>query len=163
MQLILWRHAEAEDGDNDLQRALTAKGRQQAKASAAWLKNHLPPYYALWASEAVRSQQTAACLSPPSQIVPLLNPLTQAAQLPPLLQRHYLLHADATVVWVGHQPWIGQLCAWLLNGQWPADGSGYWSVKKSAFWWFELAFDAQGHPAAKLKTALCPSLLRKSS
>ena len=30
MNLILWRHAEAEDGVPDLERGLTDKGRQQA-------------------------------------------------------------------------------------------------------------------------------------
>jgi phosphohistidine phosphatase len=31
MELILWRHAEAEDGYPDEERALTAKGQEQAK------------------------------------------------------------------------------------------------------------------------------------
>ena len=30
MDLILWRHADAEDGADDLARQLTAKGRKQA-------------------------------------------------------------------------------------------------------------------------------------
>ena len=33
MNLILWRHAEAEDGSNDLARALTSKGQRQAAGS----------------------------------------------------------------------------------------------------------------------------------
>ena len=37
MNLILWRHAEAEDGADDLQRALTGKGRRQAARMAQWL------------------------------------------------------------------------------------------------------------------------------
>ena len=32
MDLILWRHADAEDGADDLARRLTAKGHQQAAA-----------------------------------------------------------------------------------------------------------------------------------
>ena len=40
MDLILWRHAEAEvaaPGQDDLQRALTPKGERQARRMAAWL------------------------------------------------------------------------------------------------------------------------------
>ncbi len=40
MDLILWRHAEAEKanpGSDDLTRALTAKGEKQATRMAAWL------------------------------------------------------------------------------------------------------------------------------
>lgn len=37
MDLILWRHAEAEDGSNDLARTLTRKGQQQTGQMAAWL------------------------------------------------------------------------------------------------------------------------------
>lgn len=42
MELILWRHAEAEDGYPDHERALTEKGHEQAKKMAAWLKPRLP-------------------------------------------------------------------------------------------------------------------------
>ena len=44
MQLILWRHAEAEDanGKDDLDRALTKKGHLQAERMAKWLRSRLP-------------------------------------------------------------------------------------------------------------------------
>ena len=155
MDLILWRHAEAEDGHDDLARQLTTKGQQQACSSGAWLAAQLPPHYRVWASVAARSQQTAAHLPPDFEIIPALNPDAQAPALADLLRR---LAPDATLVWVGHQPWIGQLCAWLLNG----DGrpAAYWSVKKSGFWWFELWFDAEGQVQAKLKAVLTPAVLK---
>ena len=37
MNLLLWRHAEAQDGDPDLARELTARGRKQAEKMAHWL------------------------------------------------------------------------------------------------------------------------------
>ena len=40
MDLIFWRHAEAEnrrEGQDDLERALTHKGERQAQRMAAWL------------------------------------------------------------------------------------------------------------------------------
>ena len=48
MELILWRHAEAEDGVPDGERALTKKGRKQARAVAAWLKPHSPGKHGSW-------------------------------------------------------------------------------------------------------------------
>ena len=40
LDLIMWRHAEAEDereGQDDLQRALTSRGEKQAARMAVWL------------------------------------------------------------------------------------------------------------------------------
>ena len=62
MDLILWRHAEAEDGVPDGERALTKKGRKQAAALAAWLNERLPKRPRILVSPAVRAQQTAAAL-----------------------------------------------------------------------------------------------------
>lgn len=152
MHLILWRHAEAEPGLDDLARPLTAKGHKQAQRSAAWLRAHLPPDYRLWVSEALRSRETAAYLRHAARLQPLINPEANPHRIARLLQAE---HPESTLVLVGHQPWIGQLCAWLLNDAWQAHG--YWSVKKSAFWWFEVYFDATGHPQAKLKGALPPA------
>ncbi|MBV8047353.1 MAG: histidine phosphatase family protein, partial [Paludibacterium sp.] len=63
MDVILWRHADAEEGSDDLSRALTRKGQQQGRSMAAWLSQRLPDDYVVLASEAKRSQQTAAFLS----------------------------------------------------------------------------------------------------
>ncbi|MEK7844656.1 MAG: histidine phosphatase family protein, partial [Pseudomonadota bacterium] len=42
MELILWRHAEAEEGIPDAERKLTEKGLGQAKRMSDWLKSKLP-------------------------------------------------------------------------------------------------------------------------
>ena len=42
MELLLWRHAEAEDGFPDADRRLTPRGEQQAQRMAAWIKAHAP-------------------------------------------------------------------------------------------------------------------------
>src|SRR5437762_13820481 len=62
MELILWRHADAEDGKPDLERKLTPKGEKQAKRAAKWLIEHLPKQFSVVASPAVRAQHTAAAL-----------------------------------------------------------------------------------------------------
>ena len=62
MELILWRHAEAEDGIPDSARELTDKGRKQADLVAAWLKPRLPKNTRIIVSPTQRTQQTASAL-----------------------------------------------------------------------------------------------------
>src|SRR5674476_1390644 len=62
MDLILWRHAEAEDGTPDHARELTAKGIKQAGKVAAFLHQHLPQDHRILVSPATRTQQTVAAL-----------------------------------------------------------------------------------------------------
>ena len=59
------------------------------------------------------------------------------------------------LVIVGHQPWIGSLCAFLLNQNWL--GNSYWSVKKSAFWWFECRAIGSEYAVSKLRLVLAPA------
>lgn len=65
MDLLLWRHAEAEDGYPDLKRKLTARGEKQAQQMAEWLKKHAPKNLRNVASPATRCQQTAQALGLP--------------------------------------------------------------------------------------------------
>ena len=62
MDLILWRHAEAEDAarGGDLARALTARGRAQAERMAEWLAPRLADDALILVSPAKRCQQTVA-------------------------------------------------------------------------------------------------------
>ena len=62
MDLILWRHAEAEPGEPDLGRRLTSKGLKQAERMGEWLDRHLPDGTRIIASPADRAQQTALAL-----------------------------------------------------------------------------------------------------
>ncbi|MDO5356535.1 MAG: histidine phosphatase family protein [Conchiformibius sp.] len=145
MDIILLRHAHAEAGSDDLARRLTAKGRKQAAAAAGFLQTRLPAHARVWASQAVRSRQTAACLHPYYRILPALNPDIDPRSLPPLLAA---LPDHSCTVLVGHQPWLGQLCAFLLTQSW--DGYTNWAVEKGAFWWFHLHWQ-DGLPFAELK------------
>lgn len=127
MDLILWRHADAEDGKPDLARELTDKGRKQAARVAKWLAERLPKDYRLLSSPAARALQTAKALGAP-QVVEALAPgatskaLLKAAQWPD----------DGTVVLVGHQPDLGRACAYLVSG-----ANIEWSVKKGGLWWID--------------------------
>ena len=114
MELILWRHAEAEDGFPDEKRKLTAKGHKQAAKMAAWLDARLPKRFVLLVSPALRTQQTANALRNKfvtSAAVGLsANPssVLEAAGWP---------HALQTAVIVGHQPTLGMCVARLLTGR----------------------------------------------
>ena len=55
MELILWRHAEAEDGAPDIARELTAKGHKQATKMAEFLRPRLPENTRILVSPARRT------------------------------------------------------------------------------------------------------------
>ncbi|WP_148713871.1 SixA phosphatase family protein [Chitinolyticbacter meiyuanensis] len=131
MDLILWRHAEAEDGNDDLARALTSTGRKQARKMAAWLAHQLAGQpVRVVASAARRAQETAQALTPHPEIDARLNPGARAAA--------YLEVCDwprgdgRVVVLVGHQPTLGRAASLLLTG-----GELDWSLKKASIWWLQ--------------------------
>lgn len=158
LNLILWRHADAEDAKvegRDLPRKLTRKGHKQAKRAAAYLRPKLPANARIIVSQAARSQQTADYLEADYQVLAAINPDVDVHTLPRLINS---FQDDSYVVLVGHQPWIGQLCAFLLNQNWTHQS--LWSVRKGAFWWFQVRSD--NHVLhAKLKLALAPADLER--
>lgn len=132
MNLILWRHAEAEiqrEGQDDLDRELTSKGRRQARRMAEWLEAHLPATTRVIVSPAARTQQTVASLERRFTTVEALAPERSVDDL--LLAAGWPDGRD-TVLVVGHQPTLGMAAARLLSGSDQA-----WSVKKGAVWWLE--------------------------
>ncbi len=62
MDLILWRHAEAEIGEPDEARALTAKGHKQAVKVAEWLDRNLSNTCKILVSPTARTVQTVEAL-----------------------------------------------------------------------------------------------------
>ena len=130
MDLILWRHAEAIDlelvGD-DMARYLTPRGEKQAARMAAWLDRHMPDGAKVFASTAVRAEQTAHALGRKVKLNAALAPLGSPAQLLELVQWP---HAKGCVLVVGHQPTLGQTIAHLLGLQ-----ANECAVKKGAVWW----------------------------
>ena len=130
MDLLLWRHAEAEDGFPDLKRKLTARGEKQAEQMAEWIKKHAPKNLRILVSPAVRCQQTATALGLPFETDKRLGTDSDAAHLLAAAGWPNGKGAPAVLV-VGHQPTLGQSAALLLSGA-EAD----WSIKKGAVWWF---------------------------
>jgi len=127
MELILWRHADAEDGVPDHERALTARGRKQATRMGHWLQKHLPAGWILKTSPAVRALQTASGLAADYVVEPALAP---GAAPGAILRTAGWPHHPGVVVVVGHQPGLGAAAALALTGE----ISG-WSMKKGSIWW----------------------------
>ena len=127
MDLILWRHAEAEPGEPDLGRGLTAKGIQQAERVAKWLDRHLPSTTRILVSPADRAEQTAHALKRKYRVVPELAPGASATAV---LAAAGWPDAREPVLVVGHQPTLGEVAAYLLTG-----AVAPWSVRKAALWW----------------------------
>lgn len=136
MNLLLWRHAEAEDTSPDMARVLTADGRRSAAKVARVLAKHVPSDARMLVSPAARALQTADALTGKSklhfEIEPRLQPGTDLSDVLAAIEDG--MHAiGAELPWmlvVGHQPWIGQIAHRLLTG---ADDD--WSVRKAAVWW----------------------------
>src|SRR4030095_2548158 len=60
LELILWRHAEAEEDTPDLGRKLTSRGKKHGRRVAEWLHTQLPDSARILVSRSVRAQQTAS-------------------------------------------------------------------------------------------------------
>lgn len=131
MELILWRHAEAELGEPDHGRKLTARGEKQARRMAEWLHARLPDSARILASPAARAQQTAQALVELSKRkLVTLDALSPDAQSGAVLVAAGWPVAKVPVVVVGHQPTLGWVASRLLAGQ-----EQPWSVKKGGVWW----------------------------
>jgi len=143
MDLILWRHADAEPGSDDMARRLSPAGEKEAAAMAKWLRAHLPRSHTLLASPAVRAQQTAAALGSPIVTESALAPGASPKDIRRAAEKH-----KGLVIVVGHQPDLGRAAAKFV-----ADAHAEWSIKKGAIWWLE------GSEPARIKAVLSPDLL----
>lgn len=127
MDLLLWRHAEAEEGEDDLKRRLTDRGQEQARRMAAWIRAHQPRDMRIVVSPSVRTQQTAEALQLPFETDRKIGP---DACVSALIAASGWPDAKGAVLIIGHQPSLGRMASLLLAGH-EAD----WSIKKSALWW----------------------------
>jgi len=154
MELLLWRHAEAEDGAPDLARKLTAKGEKQARRVAQWLNDRLPGSARIVASPAMRTQQTARALTElADRKLKILPQLAPGSSVEDFLRAADWPHARGALVAVGHQPMLGLVASKLLTGiEQP------WAIKKGALWWLSSRSE-EGDSAVVLIAAISPNLL----
>jgi len=150
MDLILWRHAEAEEGVDDLERRLTAKGRKQAERMARWLHQRLPTRFSFFVSPAQRTRQTADALGIPyktlSGILPGASPEDALAALGWPERR-------GAVLVVGHQPTLGGIAARVMTGE-----DAEWAIKKGGLWWLNQR-ERSGFAQIVLRAVVSPDLL----
>jgi phosphohistidine phosphatase len=133
MDLVLWRHADAEEGRDDLARALTTRGKRQAERMAEWLRRHLSDDWTVLASPARRARETADALSRHVTTHPGLAPGAAPADV---LRIAGWPSARRPVMIVGHQPTLGAAAALALTGL-----ESPWRVKKGAVWWLRAGKD----------------------
>ena len=151
MELILWRHADAEDanGKDDAARELTKKGRKQAERMAKWLKPRLEGDWRVLVSPAKRALQTVKPLDLPFGVSEAIGTGTSPRAL---LQEAGWPDAGANVLVVGHQPTLGEVAAKILG----LDGD--LAIRKGAIWWF-VARGGESNIDVVLKAVLAPDLL----
>ena len=120
--LVLLRHAKAEQGgyDNDHDRALTAKGRDDARAAGVWLREQGIGLDEVLCSTATRAQQTAEGVweAGASEAEVHHDRRIYNASAETLLEVVREADEDADVVMVvGHAPGIPQLTSLLADGE----------------------------------------------
>ena len=157
MDLILWRHAEAEEWlesnvhpKTDLERALTPRGEKQAARMASWLDRQLPEGARILVSPAKRCEQTAMALERKYKIRPELAPDASLEQLLTLVQWPL---GKLPVLVIGHQPTLGQTIAKLLGLS-----EQECPVKKGALWWLRNR-DRDGQSQTVVVTVQSPELM----
>lgn len=161
MDLILWRHAEAEvaeEGGDDLSRPLTKKGERQASRMAAWLDRHLPEGTRVLVSPSERTQQTVAPLGRKFKLRDELVPDTSVDDVLTLLKWHPETgpQSKGPVLLVGHQPYLGQLIARLLGMD-----AQICSVRKGGVWWLRTRM-RDGQLQTVLLTVAVPDFISTS-
>jgi phosphohistidine phosphatase len=151
MELILWRHADAEDAGphGDRARRLTKKGRKQAERMARWLGPRLEGDWRILCSPAERALETAEPLGRDFEVSEAVSTSASAASV---------IDAagwpdDGRVLVVGHQPTLGEVAAQLLGGR-----VGEVSVRKGAILWFATR-ERAGQDETLLKVVLDPETL----
>lgn len=157
MDLILWRHAEAEErpetgleAAQDLDRSLTPRGHKQAVKMAGWLDRQLPEGARILVSPARRCEQTVLALGRKYKVRPELGPDATPEQLLELVQWP---SARGPIVIVGHQPMLGQTIAKLLGLQ-----VSECPVKKAMVWWLR-SRDRDGVCQTVVVTVQSPEVL----
>jgi phosphohistidine phosphatase len=139
MDLLLWRHAEAEDlseGGDDLLRALTPRGEKQAARLAAWLDRQMPEGIRILSSPARRCEQTVLALGRKYKVRPELAPQATVADV---LEAAHWPDAKQGVLIVGHQPVLGETIARLLQVR-----TESLPVRKGSLWWLR-SRERDGH------------------
>ena len=155
MELILWRHAEAEphkpDELADQLRVLTPKGSRHASRVGAWLDRQLPAQCRILSSPATRCVQTAEGLGRKFSTVDALNTDSTPQKI---LEAAGWPDARTPVVVVGHNPLLGQVASLIFSGT-----AQDWKIRKASVFW--IATKGEDDPAPFVRLAAGPDIIGK--
>lgn len=151
MDLILWRHAEAEAGEPDAKRALTSKGSRHAARVGAWLAQQLPEQCRVLVSPAKRCLQTADGLGRRYTVHEALD--TDSTPERMLETCGWPDHRFPALL-IGHQPQLGELAALILAGT-----KQPWKIRKAGVLWIKGSDAEDNLPFIRL--AVGPELIGK--
>lgn len=127
MNLILLRHAEAEEGISDFNRKLTPKGRKDCQKVAKWIGKRLKGDFVVISSPFVRAKETASYFLKDVEICQELEPTSTPNSFLKALSK---IDAE-NIIAVGHQPLMGYIVSAILKTETP------FSIKKCGFFWFK--------------------------
>jgi len=118
-EIVILRHAQAEPGaaaQRDFDRALSERGRDEAKAVARWFSEHGLRFDRVVSSPAARARETAELAVPAGTSVELDAAVYDATPgtLLTVLDRHA---GGGRTLLVGHNPGLEQLVALLTEGR----------------------------------------------
>jgi phosphohistidine phosphatase len=165
MQLLIVRHAPAQDrdefyqrtGGDDSQRPLTSEGKAKMRKAARGLMLLLPKLRLLVSSPFRRALETRNILREFYAEAEIMELAALEPGSPPDAIGHWLMQQESTynsIALIGHEPDLSRLTGWLLCGQ----AESFIRLKKGA------ACLLRGVPAAgqaQLEWALMPGQLRK--
>lgn len=160
MQLFLVRHAAAEprrQGRDDSARPLTATGKKKFRQVVGGLEALGIGFDQLLHSPWLRAVETADLLAPLLDGERRVSPGLASAPTPALLREL----TGERIALVGHEPWMGDLLAWLTVGE--AEEGRAFLFKKGGVAWIE----GDPRPGRMVMRALLPpkvlAPLRRSS
>jgi len=155
LELILWRHAEADPHvathEGDQRRALTPKGARHASRVGAWLDRQLPAQCRILVSPALRCVQTAEALGRKFTTVDAINTDSTPESI---IEACGWPDQRLPVVIVGHQPLLGQVAALLFSGE-PHE----WKIRKASVLW--IARKNEEDPAPFIRLAVGADMVGK--
>ena len=119
MQLYVIRHAIADDpmpGEHDANRELTSEGVKRMKLAVRGMRKLDWKLDRVLTSPWLRAAQTAKLLAPLRSTTPIVTDLLIGPPRAELLAMIAENVGGETVAVVGHEPWLGELVAWLAFG-----------------------------------------------
>lgn len=156
MQLYVIRHAIAEDaapGQDDASRELTDDGKSKLRRVVRGLRALDVQFERVLTSPWKRALQSAKQLEPIANHEPIITDLLTGPPRSELLAQ--IAERNETTAVVGHEPWLGELVAWLAFGD-TRHGDALMLKKAGVVW-----LDGSAVPGGmQLRAILPPKLLR---